>query len=98
MQPKKHLEDHSKHSMDSKDGQPAPEALKALVAQTEAQKPSKHSTNRTRLRRARGLVRPEIAGLLIGAEYSRVGNNTWMYPTYIVSTRIAVELVEVQRN
>ena len=33
---------------------------------------------RTRLRRARGLVRLRAAGLLIGIEYSRVRDSLWM--------------------
>ena len=36
---------------------------------------------RTRLRRARGLVRPGAAGLLIGMECSRVRDSSWMYLT-----------------
>ena len=50
---------------------------------------------RTRLRRARGLVRPEAAGLLIGIEYSRIRDNSWMYLTSLVTTRIGVELAAV---
>ena len=34
---------------------------------------------RIRLRRARGLVRPGAAGLLIGIECSRVRDSVWMY-------------------
>ena len=34
---------------------------------------------RTRVQRARGLVRPGAAGLLIGIECSRVKDSTWMY-------------------
>ena len=63
------------------------------------QKQSKHSkmpsevldASRTRLRRARGLVRPGAAGLLIGIEYSRVRDSTWMYLTSFVITRIRHE-------
>ena len=40
---------------------------------------------RTRLRRARGLVRPEAAGLLIGIECSRVRDSSWMYLTSLVN-------------
>ena len=107
MQPEMYSKDYSKHSMDSKDGQPAPEAPKALVAQTEdsrsfrstRQMPSEAlDTCRTRLRRARGLVRPGTAGLLTGAEYSRVGSSTWICPISIVSTRIGVEPVGVRGN
>jgi hypothetical protein len=50
---------------------------------------------RTRLRRARGLVRPGAAGLLIGIECSRVRDSSWMYLTFLVTTRIGVELAAV---
>src|SRR6185503_2799621 len=53
---------------------------------------------RTRLRRARGLVRPGAAGLLIGIECSRVRDSSWMYLTSFVTTRIGVELAVVQRK
>src|SRR6185312_15077005 len=53
---------------------------------------------RTRLRRARGLVRPGAAGLLIGIECSRVSDSSWMYLTSLVTTRIGVELAAVQRK
>ena len=43
-------------------------------------------------------VRPGAAGLLTGMEYSRVGSRTWLCPTSFVSTRIGVELVDVQGN
>ena len=46
----------------------------------------------TRLRRARGLVRPRAAGLLTGIEYSRVGSTAWVRLTSTVTTRTAVEL------
>jgi hypothetical protein len=46
---------------------------------------------RTRLRRARGLVRPGAAGLLTGVEYSKVRNSSWMYLTSFVTTRIGLE-------
>ena len=52
----------------------------------------------TRLRRARGLVRPGAAGLLIGVEYSRVRDSTWNTPYLLVTTRTAVGLVDVQRK
>ena len=72
------------------------------AAQTEVQELSKYPMNifksakccRTRLRRARGLVRPETAGLPTGTEYSRVGSSTWLCPTSFVSTQIGVELVD----
>ena len=53
---------------------------------------------RTRLRRARGLVRPGAAGLLIGIECSRVRDSSWMYLTSLVTTRIGVGLAIVQRK
>ena len=46
---------------------------------------------RTWLRRARGLVRPRTAGLLIGIECSRVRDSAWMYLTSFVTTRIGVQ-------
>ena len=52
----------------------------------------------TRLRRARGLVRPRAAGLLTGIECSRVRDSTWMYLTSLVTTRVGVELAAVQGN
>jgi hypothetical protein len=52
--------------------------------------------SRTRLWRARGLVRPGAAGLLIGIECSRVRDSAWMYLTSFVTTRIGVELAAVQ--
>ena len=39
---------------------------------------------RTRLRRARGLVRPGATGLLIGIECSRVRDSSWMYLTSLI--------------
>ena len=53
---------------------------------------------RTRLRRARGLVRPETAGLLIDIECFRVRDSSWMYLAYFVTTRIGIELAAVQRT
>ena len=53
---------------------------------------------RTRLQRARGLVRPRTAGLLIGIECSRVRDSTLMYLISFVTTRIGVELAVVQEN
>ena len=53
---------------------------------------------RTRLRRARELVRPGVAGLLIGIECSRVRDSSWMYLTSLVTTRIGVVLAVVQRK
>ena len=40
---------------------------------------------RTRLRRARGLVRPGATGQLIGIECSRVRDSSWMYLTSLVN-------------
>ena len=53
---------------------------------------------RTRLRRARGLVRPGAAELLIGIECSRVRDSSWMYLTSLVTTQIGVELAAVRRK
>jgi hypothetical protein len=53
---------------------------------------------RTRIQRARGLVRPGAAGLLIGIECSRVRDSSWMYLISLVTTRIGVELATVQRK
>jgi len=63
---------------------------------------SKHSktfsevldTCRTWLQRARGLIRPEAAGLLTGVEYSGIRDSTWHIPYPIVTTQPGVELVE----
>ena len=43
-------------------------------------------------------VRPGAAGLLIGIEYSRIRDNSWMYLTSLVTTRIGIELAAVQRK
>ena len=53
---------------------------------------------RTQLRRAQGLVRLGAAGLLIGIEYSRIRDSSWMYLISLVTTRISVELAAVQRK
>ena len=53
---------------------------------------------RTRLRRARGLVRPGAAGLLIGIKCFRISDSSWMYLTSLVTTRKGVELAAVQGN
>src|SRR6185437_14424997 len=53
---------------------------------------------KTRLRRARGLVRPKAAGLLIGLECSRVRDSSWIYLTSFVTIRIGIELAAVQRK
>ena len=44
------------------------------------------------------VVRPGATGLLIGVEYSGARDNTWNTPYYLVSTRAAVGLVDVQGN
>jgi hypothetical protein len=51
---------------------------------------------RTRLQRARGLVRPGAAGLLIGIECSRVRDSLWMYLTSLITTQLGIELAAVQ--
>ena len=80
MQSKKHSEDYSKHSMNSEDRLPDPEAPKALVDRTTESRSSQSTRQtssealgacRTRLRRARGLVKPGAAGLLTGIESSK---------------------------
>ena len=43
-------------------------------------------------------VRPEIAGLLVGIECSRVRDRSWMYLTSLVTTRIGIELAAVQKK
>ena len=43
-------------------------------------------------------VRPGVAGLLIGIEYSRVRDSSCTYLTSFVTTRIGVELAAVQRK
>jgi len=48
---------------------------------------------RTRLRRARGLVRPGAAGLLTGVECSRIRYSAWICLTAYVTTRTAVGVV-----
>ena len=53
---------------------------------------------RTRLRRARGLVRPGAAGLLTDIECSRIRDSSWMHLTSFLTTRIGVELAVVQRK
>ena len=68
-----------------------PEALKALEEHLQKYP----NAYRTRLRRARGLVRPGAVGLLAGMEYSWVVSNSWVCPTSFISTRIGVELVDI---
>ena len=94
MQPKKYSEDYSRCSKDSKPEQWIPEALES----TRWTSSEVLNACRTRLRRARGLVRPGAAGLLTGVEYSRVGSTTWVRPTSTITTRTSVELAYVQGN
>ena len=53
---------------------------------------------RTRLRRARGLVRPRAVGLIIGIECSRARDSSCMYLTSLVTTQIGIDLAAVQRK
>ena len=53
---------------------------------------------RTRLWRARALVRPGAVGLLIGIECFRGRDSSCIYLTSFVTTRIGVELAAVQRK
>ena len=43
-------------------------------------------------------VRPGVAGLLTGMEYSRVRDSTWNIPYLFITTRTIVGLVDVQGN
>ena len=88
MQPGKCSEDYSRCSKDSKPEQWIPDALES----TRWTSSEVLNACGTRLRRARGLVRPGAAGLLTGMEYSRVGSTTWVRPTSTVTTRTTVEL------
>ena len=45
-----------------------------------------------------GLVRPKVAGLIIGIECSRVRDSAWMYLTSFVTTLIGIVLAAVQGN
>ena len=73
----KYSKDYSRHSKDSKPEQWIPEALEG----TRWTSSEVLNACKTRLRRTRGLVRPRIARLLTGVEYSRVGSSTWICPT-----------------
>ena len=53
---------------------------------------------RTQLRRARGLVRSRVVGLLICIECSRVRDSSWIYLISFVTNRIGIELAAVQRK
>jgi hypothetical protein len=77
-----------------------------LKSSTEHSEHSKHSKTpsevldacRTRLQRARGLVRPRAAGLFTGVEYSRIRDNAWYVPYLIVTTHIGIGLVELKET
>ena len=84
----KYSEDYSRHSKDSKPEHWIPEALEG----TRWTSSEVLNACRTRLRRARGLVRPGVMGLLMGVEYSGVGSTAMVCPTSTVTTRAAVEL------
>ena len=74
MQPRKYSEDYSKHPMEFQIDIPkAVEVLEDVSRTTRC-------LQDTRLRRARGLVRPGAKELLIGVEYSRVRDSTWNVP------------------
>ena len=88
MQPEKYSEDYSRRPVDFKPKQWIPEALES----TRWTSSEVLNACRTRLRRARGPVRPGAAGLLAGVEYSKVGSTAWVHPTSTVTTDTAVEL------
>ena len=90
----KYLEDYSTYL---KEG---PEATKRISDYLKYSKTPSQVLDacKTRLRRARGLARPGAAELLVGIECSRVRDSSWMYLTSLVTTRIGVELVVVQRK
>ena len=86
----KYSEDYSKYSTEnSKWYKPSVDYLKHLKTSSKVL-----DACRTRLRRARGLVRPGAAGLLTGVESSRVRDIAWNIPYHIVTTRTEVGLVE----
>ena len=43
---------------------------------------------RTRLQRARGLVRPGAVGLLKGVEHSRITDSAWHVPYLVTTTKL----------
>jgi len=88
MQLGKYSEDYSRHSKDFEPVQWIPKVLES----TRWTSSEVLNACKTRLRRARGLVRPGAAGLLTVMKYSRVGNTAWARPTSTVTTRTAVEL------
>lgn len=73
MQPRKYSKDYSKHSTKNRRILGALEALDNVFEVLDA--------CRTQLQRAQGLVRPRVAGLLTGVEYSRVRIAYEMYLT-----------------
>ena len=87
----KYLEDYLKYS---KEGLGAPDGCSDHLKYSKTPLQVLNAC-RTRLRRARGLVRPGVAGLLIGIECSRVRDSSWMYLTSLVTIRIGVELAAV---
>jgi len=93
-QPRKYSEDYSKRSKDPK---PEQRTL-GILGSTRWTSSEALEACRTRLRRARGLVRPGAAGLLTGIEYFRVGRTAWVRLTSTVTTRTAVELAHVHGN
>jgi len=94
MQPGKYSEDYSRQTKDFKPEQWIPEALES----TRWTSSEVLNACRTRLRRARGLVRPGATGLLISIEYSGRRGGTWTTPHYPISTRTTVELAGVHGN
>ena len=88
MHPGKYSEDYSRHSKDSKPEQWIPEALES----TGQAFSDELNAYRTRLRRARGLVRPGATWLLTSAEYSRVGSTTCVHPTSTITTHTVIGL------
>ena len=90
----KYLEDFSAHQKED------PEATRRMFWLLEVLEDAVQVLDacRTRLRRARGLIRPGTAGLLTGIECSRVRDSSWMYLTSFVITRIGIELAAIQRK
>ena len=88
----KYLEDHSKYSRRrSRSTRQMFRSLEVL----------KDVSVRTRClqdlaTKSSGLVSPGAAGLLIGIECSRIRNSSWLYLTFVVTTRIGVELAVSQ--
>ena len=103
MQPKKHSEDYTKE-LDGLRGwmtcSGSTRNVRLHGQKTRGTRSTRRTSSeapdtcRTRLQRARGLVRPGTTGLPTGIEYPRVGTSTWLCPTSFVSTRIRVEPVD----